>query len=443
MKKIIIEQSNSDLYTAHSGLAIIGALINRHTGLGRRVDLEAPGNPSVSHADTVKTYLGLLAVGKSDFEAAAGVRHDQWFKEALDVRRVPSAETLRQRFDRNAAVFQKCVEEGSVEMVKNTDAPITAIKKTGHVPLDMDVFALDNSKTKKEGVSRTYQGFDGYAPIAAYLGREGWCVGIELRPGSQHSQEGFVAFLSGTIERARELTQKPLLVRLDSAHDAIGTLAALRGHKKTSFIVKWNPRKSDPIHWRDRAFAEAREVEEPRPGKKVAVFSARVEREYNGKTYRFRRVMRVTERTFEHSGQMLLTPRIELEGWWTSLELPDERVIALYEDRGLSEQFHSEFKTDLDVERLPSGKFATNALVLACAGFIYNALRIIGQAGLLGKDSPVRHPAKRRRARTVMQELIYLAARVIHTGRRLKLKFGSHCPGFEAFRGVYARFCPG
>ena len=45
---------------------------------------------------------------------------------------------------------------------------------------------MDNSGTKKEWVSRTYQGVDGYTPIAAYLGNEGWCVALELRPGSQH-----------------------------------------------------------------------------------------------------------------------------------------------------------------------------------------------------------------------------------------------------------------
>ena len=33
----------------------------------------------------------------------------------------------------------------------------------------------------------------------------------------------------------------------------------------------------------------------------------------------------------------------------------------------MTEQFHSEFKTDLDIERLPSGKFATNDLVMAHA----------------------------------------------------------------------------
>lgn len=44
--------------------------------------------------------------------------------------------------------------------------------ETGHVPLDVDVFVMDNSDSRKEGVGRTYLGVDGYAPIAAYLGGE-------------------------------------------------------------------------------------------------------------------------------------------------------------------------------------------------------------------------------------------------------------------------------
>ena len=40
----------------------------------------------------------------------------------------------------------------------------------GYVPVDIDVTPFDNSKTKKQGVSRTYNGCDGYAPIMAYIG---------------------------------------------------------------------------------------------------------------------------------------------------------------------------------------------------------------------------------------------------------------------------------
>lgn len=53
----------------------------------------------------------------------------------------------------------------------------------GYVPMDMDVTPFDNSKTKKQGVSRTYKGYDGYAPIMAYIGTEGYLVNCELREG--------------------------------------------------------------------------------------------------------------------------------------------------------------------------------------------------------------------------------------------------------------------
>ncbi len=440
MKKIVIEQSSKAFYSGHSGLVLAGNLVNGYTSLCERLEKQVPGQPRISHADVVRTYLGLLCLGKSDFEAAAGVVDDDWFKEALGIRKVPSEETLRQRFDRYAQVFERVVGECGTELLEKAKVPVTPLS-TGHVALDLDVFCLDNSGTKKEGVSRTYQGYDGYAPIGAYLGNEGWCLGIELREGSQHSQNGFVGFLSKVLKRARKVTRKPLLVRTDAAHDALETLVELRRHPKVAFIVKWNPRQSDLIYWRNLAFGKGR-VTEPRPGKKVAVFSTWLTRRHGGKTYRFRKVIRVTERISDAKGQKLIQPRLELEGWWTSLSVDEDQVIALYEKRGLSEQFHSEIKSDLDLERLPSGKFATNALVLTLGGFAYNILRILGQNGLLGKSSPVRHEAKRRRLKTVIQELMYLAARVIRSGRRLKLQFGRHCPAFDAFRKVYMKFCP-
>ena len=132
-----------------------------------------------------------------------------------------------------------------------------------------------------------------------------------------------------------------------------------------------------------------------------------------------RRVLRLTERSIDKHGQVLLEPELTLEGWTTSLpaRIQPAQVIALYADHGTHEQFHSEFKTDLDLTRLPSGKFDTNYLVCQLAALTMNILRLIGQAGLTGPDAPVRHPAKRRRLKTVLQELIYRAGRLIEHGR--------------------------
>lgn len=59
--------------------------------------------------------------------------------------------------------------------------------------------------------------------------------------------------------------------------------------------------------------------------------------------------------TTDARGQCLLVPAIELEGWWTNLPNDKQTIINPYCDHGASEQFHSEFNMDLELERLPSG----------------------------------------------------------------------------------------
>jgi hypothetical protein len=145
---------------------------------------------------------------------------------------------------------------------------------------------------------------------------------------------------------------------------------------------------------------------------------------------------RLLERTIDKKGQALLFPDDQLEGWWTSLDEKPEKVIELYAEHATHEQFHSEIKSDLDLERLPSGQFDCNDLILHLAMLAYNSLRLIGQLGLLGEFSPVRHPAKRRRIKTVLQEIMYRAAQFIRKARKLILDCGEQCPAFKAFAEV-------
>ena len=442
MKRPIIEHSNDEFYTSHSGLALAGACINRHSDLQRLVSRQSRGSAQIADIDILRSYLGLLCLGKSDFQAIAGMQGDDYFQHALGIGRVPSVERLRQRLDEAATGgLTPLLCRSAHTMLKRLGVKISGYAD-GFVPLDVDVFPQDNSNTKKEGVSRTYKNFDGYAPIAAYLGMEGWCLEVELRPGSQHGQAGFVAYIQRVLQAAHELTDQDILVRLDSAHDAEENRKVLAAADKARFIIKWNPRKNNPLSWRDKVFEEGT-VTTPRPGKQVGLLVLEEPVQVDGASYPCRRIVRVIERTINRHGQLLLSPDITLEGWWTDLDREPEQVLALYRDHATSEQFHSEFKTDLDLERLPSGKFATNALVMALGAFAYNILRAIGQMGLLGQFAPIRHPAKRRRIRTVMQELIYLSGCLIGTGRRLLLRFSRHCPGFAAFQEVYGQLVPG
>jgi len=74
-------------------------------------------------------------------------------------------------------------------------------------------------------------------------------------------------------------------------------------------------------------------------------------------------VYEITERTTAADGQEMLFPETGIDMYWTSLGVSDEEVIALYHNHAVCEQYHSEIKTDMGIECLPSGKFETNALI--------------------------------------------------------------------------------
>jgi hypothetical protein len=257
------------------------------------------------------------------------------------------------------------------------------------------------------------------------------------------------ALLGKNLRNAQSITTQPLLLRLDGGNGSIENIDVVLEHNQhypdqidVDFLIKWNPRRQDKQDWLEQAEQQAI-WSNPRDGKRIGIYSIQTTRHWQGYDYQIRQVIRVIERTIDKHGQSLLIPDIILEGWWTSLDLDEPTIIHLYCDHGTSEQFHSEFKTDLGIERLPSGKFATNALVLVSSVLIYNIQRWIGQTALTGSRAPKRHKAKRRSIKTVMQDMMNIAARVVKTANRIKLSFGKGCCSFEAFQWVYQKLAYG
>lgn len=132
----------------------------------------------------------------------------------------------------------------------------------------------------------------------------------------------------------------------------------------------------------------------------------------------------------------VITP-IEVEAWWTNLGDPDEEIISLYHAHGECEQFHSEVKTDMDLERLPSGKFATNALILELGMIAYNILRMIGQGTIGGRAPRQKRDVKRRRLRTVISNLIMMAGHITMHARQLITGLGRS----NIWRHIFSDIC--
>ena len=440
-------EASSDYLISRAGLVIVGQMLDQ-TQLNKRLNrtvIDGVKVPLVSHADNVRAYLGLLCQGKSDIDHIEVYRKDRFFPKALGIRKMTSAPTMRQRLDQAApgGEWQKIILEESANFLRHFQAPLTPVSVStadehlSYMPLDLDVSPFNNAGTKKEGVSRTYKGVDGYAPFFAYLGQEGYCVNTELREGKTHVQKNADDFIDHAIRLARWVTDTKLLLRMDGGNDAADNMN-LCLHQEVDFLVKRNPRKESPESW--LAFAQKKgRAHQEREGK--IVYTGSFETQPERFIAPVRLVYHITQRTSEPDGQVLLVPDIEFSLFWTTLTCDEEQIVKLYKDHATSEQFHSEIKSELDLERLPSGKFATNDLILHLGILAYNLLRCIGQIALSEPDSPMKKKKVfRQRIRTVIQDLMLVSARFVTHARRLKLCFGRWSPWFLQLRRIYLHF---
>ena len=442
--KISVKKGMEKL-ASHSGLIHIGALLGAIQF--KKQFNTIPGvhcvDPKFSHSDILASMIALISVGKPDYDAIEIYRDRQeFFTKALDVRSCPSSPTLRQRINLIGHQADSLIKEAVVSLLQKAAPAISPLKTCvgDFLPLDMDVSPFDNSKTQKEGVSRTYKGMDGYAPIFAYFGTEGYLVNVELREGKQHCQKNTPEFISETLTLVRKITDKPLLMRLDSGNDSQDYFP-VADSPNVEFIIKRNLRKESHLAWVDLA-KKTGQKQFSRPGKNVWIGKTTVG--IDGKALPYPIVFEVTERTTKKS-QVLLFPDYEINTYWCSIDkIEAGEVIALYHDHGTSEQFHSEIKSDLGIERLPSGQFSSNSLILHLAMMTYNMLRVIGQISLEEMNASEmpgirKKKVARRRIRSVMQDLMYMAGRLIESGRKIYLSFGQLNPFAQLMERIYSR----
>ena len=449
MTDFIIKKLPYDL-SSHAGLAFIGKYL-KSIKINSLIDSVFPVRSGVANSDILKSYLGLLCLGKNDFDAIENFRTNAFFKRALGLRDVPSSPTLRQRLNAHASSWFDMVPQMNQKLLASrvNGKPIDfGALDCGYTPVDLDTFAMNNSFTKKELVGRTYAGVDGYCPFAVYLGRLGYCLELALRPGVQHSAAESQYNFERALPMAASLVSGALLVRADSGFCSLKLMQEVSAqaaslNREMAFIIKWNPRRAPVETIANKKTADTTtQWETLRPGKRECIWQESLDLAKVGSDANpVRRVYRLTERTIDKHGVVLLLPEYVLEGWTTTLppKFSPAEIIALYCDHATHEQFHSEFKTDMDLERLPSGKFDTNYLVCQLAAVAMNLLRLIGQNTLNDPDTPVRHTAQRRRIRTVMHEMMFKAARMIKHAGRWILGLGESDSGFAVFERHYGQ----
>lgn len=449
MTDFLIKRLPYDL-SSHAGLAFIGQYLKR-ININALIDPAFPVRSGIANSCIVKSYLALLCLSKNDFDAIENFRGNAFFMRALGLQAVPSSPTLRQRLDTQASDWFELAAQINQALlgsrIEGRAIDFGALP-CGYTPVDLDTFAMDNSDTQKELVGRTYAGVDGYCPLAVYLGRLGYCLELALRPGVQHSARESEYNLERALPLAASLVTGPLLVRADAGFCSVKLMQEICAQgaacgREMAFLIKWNPRKTPVETVAAGKVGDAGTAWQTlRPGKRECVWQNTLDLVDVGCAVNPARcVYRLTERTIDKHGNTLLLPEYVLEGWTTTLpgRFGPAEIIALYADHATHEQFHAEFKSDMDLERLPSGKFDTNYLVCRFAAVAMNLLRLIGQNTLNEPDAPVRHPAQRRRIRTVLQEMMFKAARMIRHAGRWVLGLGAGDSGFAVFDRHYGQ----
>ena len=425
MKQISL---TNDKINCQGGLGLVGKLVKRFASFGKKTSYDTSRSDRISDEDILKSQIGLLVQARPHFDDIELFRSEgnEGFAANLQLDNIPSGSTLRQRIGELAKgrTSDQLVSE-NFGLIKSHKVSPVKIGQRNYIPVDIDVSPFDNGGSHRENVERTYKGCDGFAPIFGYLGMEGWILGHELRPGSQHCQKGTPKFLRRIIADINRFDFRELVMfRMDAGNDSADTLEILRnsGH---SFIIKRNQRKENPVKWLSHAMAQG-VPEIPREGKEVYTGTAEHIRPGGESSTQdpLTVIYKVTKRSIDKHGQPLLIDDIEVETYWTNTGESAEDVIEGYHDHGTSEQFHSEIKTDLNLERFPSNSYATNGLFLALGCFAYNLLRVVEQLALQHHDLWPLYlrkrtiNQKRRRVGSTIRDLICVAGKLVkHAGK--------------------------
>ena len=421
MLKVKIEPTKEEI-KSQGGILPAGRLLKRFgfkhlDGLDKSTTKPAE-YPS---GDVFLSYVGMLCLGYRDFYDIDRFREDRLFKVALGLDDVSSEGTLRDRIRSNPEVAYE-LRSMNADFVWDVMRPgsYELPDKRKVVFADLDVSVHDNSGARKrEGVGMTYKGVMGFSPVYVYVGNEGYMLDAELRPGEQHCQNGTPEFMRSAMAGAERRNVK-LLFRMDSGNDSLENIR-LCHNRRHHYIIACNPRRMDLSEKAEDAESFGEMVEKS-PSGEVHLWRETVYHEgERGGCIKAYRVVRLERTLQDEKGQKLLVPLDEVSMWWTDLPFDPQEIVGLYNEHGTSEQYHSEMKTDMDMEKFPALSFEMNKVVHAAAMVAFNVLRRMGvDAAAMEKNA--RRDSMRMRIRTVIIEIMRSAGKFVFSGNVFRLK---------------------
>ncbi|MDA8163221.1 MAG: hypothetical protein M0022_10040 [Desulfobacteraceae bacterium] len=385
MNDFLKKKSREESGACHPYLAelvMLNQYLERFTTMSKRLGhLPGQGRAWIAHIDLLKCLVAILFVGRGNFETLDQLSGDHFFAESLGLKDIPSESVLRRHLEEYAEPLGAVADFCIAEFLKRVSIPLRTLP-TGHLPVDIGILPMADPCSFLGRVRWGYvcKGLRDLIPVVSCLSIEKWALATGLLG---RSNEEFAAFLARLVDKAWRLTDAPLLIRMDDVCNTWDTYRALANFNKTDFILQWNRCGQNLSYWYRLAFAEGR-VDRSCPGKEVALMNIEKDCALNNQDKilndaNARLVVSVTKYTTDNSGAALLVPEVKLEGWWTSLQLPEEAVIALYQGHLTQGDHISSFKKETGLDRFISSIPSVNHVILACAVLACNIRHLISQ----------------------------------------------------------------
>ena len=297
-----------------------------------------------------------------------------------------------------------------------------AIASQDRVVLDVDSMVntlYGNQEGAVLGPNPHKPGRPSYHPLLARDRMSDLIVHQVLRSGDSGSATDIVSFLHRTLDIVRaDGRKREVLARLDSGFEGEDALAVME-RRGVGYVVKMRGTAGLAHAASTRAASTWRTLELEHEGEvQVTAFVWR-----RGSWSRPRVVVAMRKRELETVQGHLF----DEHGWGYSLFVTDrdwaaEEVARFYDKRADVERTICELRNDLNVDHVPSERFAANAADFALKVLARNLLVLYRENGL--------KLTQRERIMTLRRRYLWIAGRVVrHAGKVLLRLTGGHALG--------------
>ena len=308
--------------------------------------------------------------------------------------------------------------------------------------LDVDATFIEAHKREAR---RSYHGEPGYYPMLGFVAETQGCLLAEFRDGNASPSSRALPFLRQLVARL-PATVKRIRLRSDSAwfnHKVLDWSSGLglADERGIEFAVTADKNRHmldvieaiRPEQWAPFGCAQGRpfgDAEQANRGDSIAesVYSF----EHGARAYRII-VLRRPMRQLELFGG-LYEYRVVI----TNMAWEARRLVRWHRERATSENWIKELKGGFGLERLPSGRFESNAAYLAIVALAYN---LVGALKVLSLPVAWRTCS----IKTLRFRLLHIAAIWVRHARQCVLKLKAPAALIALFRRVLEqplRLCP-